>query len=90
MAQAIPVLVFGQIEMNVLFVIAIRAGAEHSDKTRAGARLKFVAHRFLHVGISQLVALAIRKSDRANVDGVGTAMLADLRTSDPVTRPAFL
>jgi hypothetical protein len=77
-----------QIEMNMAFVIGIRAVAQHRRKTCARTVPQFLAQGLVDAGIVQFDHSTVRKLQRAHIECVGAAMLADLRTGDAIARTA--
>src|SRR5665811_259574 len=88
-ADAIALPALGEIEMDMTFVMAVRAGPEHRGEALAGARAQGHAQIFCdrHVGQADHAAVGERK--RTHVYGVAHAVLADLGAEHPVTAAAF-
>ena len=80
----------GEIEMDVLLVIAVRAGAEHRGKARAGARPDCLAPILGDIHIGQSDRLAVGELERAHVERVGAAVLAQRGGAHAIAAAAFI
>src|SRR4029079_5210202 len=90
LADAITAAPLGQVYVHVVFVEAVGGRAEHRGEARAGARLQPLAHLLGDCDVGQLVALAIGKRDRLDVDRISLAVLADLGADDAIAAAAFI
>jgi hypothetical protein len=76
--------------MDVLLVVAVRARTEHRCEARAGARAQSLAPVLGDTHIGQADHLAIGKPQRAHVECVGAAVLAQCCVADPIEAAAFI
>ena len=67
-----------EIEMDVLFVIAVGAWAEHGCKPRAGGRADSVPPILIDVDVGETKLAAVGELEIAHVERIGAAVLAHL------------
>ena len=71
-------------------MIAVRGRPEHRAEARAGARLQPLAHLLRDRHVGRLVVLAVGQRQRADVERIALAVLADQRADDAVAAAAFV
>src|SRR5690348_213674 len=80
---------FDQIEMNVSFVIGVRAGTKHRGESMANAVAHILAEFLCNRHIGQGERATIRKNESAHVERVALAMFAELGAGDAVAAATF-
>src|SRR4051794_10753392 len=90
LADAIAAAPLGEVNVDVVLVVAVGRRAEHGGKARAGAGLEAFAKTLRHRDVGQLIALAVRERECADVDGVSLAVLAHLGACDTVAAAALI
>src|SRR5947209_6487597 len=90
LADAIAAAPFRQIDMDVVFMEAVGGRPEHGGEARAGAEAQFFTRIFGNRHIGQLVGLAVRERDSADVDRVSFSMFADFPTEHAIAPAAFI
>src|SRR5271154_6186205 len=76
--------------MDVLLVIAVRAGTEYRRETRAGARAQSLTPVLRDTHVGQADHPAIGKPQCTHVECVGAAVLAQRCADDPVEAATFV
>ena len=74
----------------MVLVISVRGRPEHRAEARAGARLQPLAHLLRDRDVGRLVVLAVGERQRADVERIALAVLADQRADDAVAAAAFI
>jgi hypothetical protein len=75
LADPITVRTLGEIEMNVLLVVAVRTRPQYGGEAGAGERTHLLAKRLRYLRIGEREGGAVLELDRADVDGVALAVL---------------
>ena len=76
--------------MDVAVVMAVGAGPEHGGEAAAGARAQGFAQRLVDRHVGQAERAAVGERERAHVDGVAVAVIAELGADHPVAGAAFV
>src|ERR1700722_12737895 len=90
MAYAIAAVAFRQVHVDVLLVVAVRTGAEYRHEARAGARPHALAKLARARRVGRMNGPAVGKPDRANVERIRLAVLAQLRSGHTVHAAAVV
>src|SRR5580698_6484598 len=89
LANPVVVASLHQIEMDVVFVVAVGAWTQHRRKPRAYRMQHGLAEIARDVTIGQRDRAAIGELERAHIDRVGTAVFGQLGANDTITPTAF-
>ena len=89
LANAVTVPAFGDVEMDVAFVVTIRAGAEHRAEAVAGAFAQGHAQILRHGHVGRADRAAVGEREGAQIKGIALAVLAHPRAEYPVAAAAF-
>ena len=68
--------VLGEIDVDMLLVIAVRTGTQHGRKARAGACPQSLPPGFCDLDVRQGEHPSVRHSEIADIEGIGATMLA--------------
>src|SRR5690348_4644104 len=90
MAELEVVLVLHQVEMDVLLMIAVRAWPEHRDKARAYRMQHGLAGLARHGTVGERDRAAVGELEGAHVEGIGAAVLGQMRAGDAIETAAFI
>jgi hypothetical protein len=80
----------GEIHMDMILMVPVGAGAEHGGEPGASVLAQAFAKVLGDVGIGQLHHRAVCELERADIDGVGLAMLGKFRADDAIAAAALI
>ena len=79
LADPVPAPALGEIDMDMLLVMAVRARPEHGREARAGVLAQSLADILGHLPVGPLHELAVGEPHAADIERIGIAMLAGAR-----------
>jgi hypothetical protein len=80
----------GEVHMDMILMVPVGAGAEHGGEPGASVLAQAFAKVLGDVGIGQLHHRAVCELERADIDGVGLAMLGKFRADDAIAAAALI
>ena len=89
-AGAVAVAMLGEVDVDVILVEAVGAGAEHRGEAGAGRRLHGEPEFLGDGGVGRMHGHAVLELERADVERVGVPVLGDLGAGDAVAAAALV